>query len=100
MHGPSYIDPPGLPSSIGSSRSLFAETSIPREVPAWLASMFLNMLLIVALGSIWMPRAPIRTRPVLEASIAQPPDPEEEPQKKFEIEKQDFDLRPSELPNV
>ena len=68
-----------------SSAILLAETSIPREVPAWLASMFLNMLLILALGSVWMPPVPVRTRPVLEAAIVQPV-AEEPPEKKIEIE--------------
>lgn len=93
MHGPSPVEP-RLRSAV-----LLAETSIPREVPAWLASMFLNMLLILALGSTWMPQVPVRPRPVLEASIAQIV-PEEPQEKKIEIQKQDFDLRLSELPNV
>jgi hypothetical protein len=95
MHGPSNYDwePPR------NSLLALADSSIPREAPVWLASMFLHMLLITTMGVMVMPPVKIYVRPALEASIIQPP-PEEEPQKKIEIEKQDFDLTPSELPNV
>lgn len=94
MHGPSPVE------SNWRTFALVLETSIPRELPAWLASMFLNMLFIIALGSIWMPQVKPLQRPVLEAAIQHPLPPEEEPEKKIQIEKQDFDLRPSELPNI
>lgn len=95
MHGPSSYD--YEPPQAGWIAT--ADASIPREVPVWLASMFLHMALITLLGVLIMPPIPRIVRPTLEASIAEPP-PEEELQKKIEIEKQDFDLKPSELPNI
>lgn len=95
MHGPSYYDfEPPKGSLIAQ-----ADAAIPREVPVWLASMFLHMALITLLGLFMMPPIPRFVRPTLEASLADLPPVEEQP-KKIEIEKQDFDLKPSELPNV
>jgi len=95
MHGPSYYDyePPR------ASWAASADFSVPREVPVWLASMFLHMALITLLGVLVMPPVEIYVRPTLEAELSDLP-PEEEQPKKIEIEKQEFDLKPSELPNV
>jgi len=79
--------------------SVLAETSVPRELPAWLGSMFLHMGLILLAGSLWMPPVPRYAPQQLEASLTTP-EPELPPEKPIKIEKQEFDLRPSELPNV
>ncbi len=73
-----------------------ARRSLLRETPCWLASMIVHMAIIVLLGSAWMPKYAPPKRNVLEAFL--PPPPPEQP--KVEIKKQEFLLKPSELPNV
>ncbi|MCE9605224.1 MAG: VWA domain-containing protein [Planctomycetia bacterium] len=65
------------------------------EVPAWIGSMFLHMLLIIGLGTLFMPPIPKPVVATLEAFVAP-----EEKKAPLEIRKQEFLLRPSELPNV
>jgi hypothetical protein len=68
------------------------------DVPAWLASMFAHMLLILGLGTFLMPTINLQPRVQLLAEIASP-EPEEETTK-VEIKQQEFDLKPSELPDI
>ena len=70
------------------------EPLLPSEVPAMLASMFLHMGIIIALGSLWMPHVPHFRPRELEASFIPPI---EKPETKVEVKKQEFDLKPSEL---
>lgn len=79
--------------------SVHVEPLVPLDVPCWLGSMFLHMAIIVALGTLWMPRTINFRGTVLEASFELPP-PEAPPETKVEVKKQDFDLRPSELPQI
>ncbi|MGC3970405.1 MAG: vWA domain-containing protein [Pirellulales bacterium] len=77
-----------LTEALGSSLSL--------EVPVWLASMFAHMALILWLGTRWMPVVPQPEKPEILASI----DVVEQEPKPQELQKQKFDFRPSELPNI
>jgi hypothetical protein len=66
------------------------------EIPAWLGSMILHMLLIIGLGTLFMQPPPQPVVPTLEATveiIEVKPLP-------LEVKKQEFLLKPSELPNV
>lgn len=66
------------------------------EIPAWLGSMILHMLLIIGLGTLFMrpPAQPVV--PTLEASV----EVIEVKPLPMEVTKQEFLLKPSELPNV
>lgn len=70
--------------------------SFSLEVPAWLASMLAHMAIIVMMGTAWMPNYQPPPRPTLEASL---PPPEPKPQID-QLRKQEFLLKPSELPNI
>lgn len=68
-----------------------------REVPAWLGSMFVHMLIIIGLGMVFSAPLPPPAPPMLEASVAVEEEPKPKP---LEVKKQEFLLRPSELPEV
>ncbi len=90
MHAPNTWEerPPRTPSVLASSFSL--------EVPVWLTSMFVHMAIILWLGTQWMPQVAKPKKQELQASI----EPFEEEKKPVELKKQQFLIRPSELPNI
>ena len=91
MNDPLYAPPPLRTAPT-------VEPLVPVELPAWLASMFVHMAIIVGLGTLWIPQPPNFRGPVLEASLAPPP--AEEPETKLEVKQQEFELKPSELPEI
>lgn len=66
------------------------------EIPAWLGSMIVHMLLIIGLGTLFMRSPPAPKVPTLEATV----ETVEVKPTPMEVTKQEFLLKPSELPNV
>lgn len=70
--------------------------AVSKEVPAWLGSMFLHMLLIVGLGTLFLPPVTKHEPETLQTSVAVV----EEVKTPLKVTKQEFLVKPSEKPEI